>query len=123
MNTSRNFQKILSNCQWDLLSRVNNLISTPSGTYQNIVSAAINDELILLYFPSNSQKDTGGSIQNMIHLKNLKPDSNYFTYAYNSAFDYFQELGTFTASSHGELTISSLPFFRDFLLILKKSKS
>ena len=123
MNTSRNFQKILSNCQWDHLSRVNNLISTPSGTCQNIVSAAINDELILLYFPSNSQKDTGGSIQNMIHLKNLKPDSNYFTYAYNSAFDYFQELGTFTTSSHGELTISSLPFFRDFLLILKKSKS
>lgn len=123
MNTSRNFQKILSNCQWDHLSRVNNLISTPSGTSQNIVSAAINDELILLYFPSNSQKDTGGSIQNMIHLKNLKPDSNYFTYAYNSAFDYFQELGTFTTSSHGELTISSLPFFRDFLLILKKSKS
>lgn len=123
MNTSRNFQKILSNCQWDHLSRVNNLISTPFGTYQNIVSAAINDELILLYFPSNSQKDTGGSIQNMIHLKNLKPDSNYFTYAYNSAFDYFQELGTFTTSSHGELTISSLPFFRDFLLILKKSKS
>lgn len=123
MNTSRNFQKILSNCQWDHLSRVNNLISTPSGAYQNIVSAAINDELILLYFPSNSQKDTGGSIQNMIHLKNLKPDSNYFTYAYNSAFDYFQELGTFTTSSHGELTISSLPFFRDFLLILKKSKS
>ena len=69
MNTSRNFQKILSNCQWDHLSRVNNLISTPSGTYQNIVSAAINDELILLYFPSNSQKDTGDSIQNMIHLK------------------------------------------------------
>ena len=120
MNTSLSFQKILSNCQWDHLSRAHNIISTASGISQNIVSATINDELILLYFPSSAHKDSGSAAPNVVHLKNLKPDTHYLTYAYNSAFDYFQELGTLAVSSHGELTISSLPFFRDFLLVLKK---
>lgn len=119
MNTSPDFQKLLSTCKWEQLSPVHNIISSPSNNSLNIISAAIKDDLILLYFPSNVKQRIETS-ENIIVLKNLPPHNRYITYAYNSVFDFFQELGFFSVTDNGELELSSLPFVRDILFILKK---